>query len=388
MPLNEFRAEAKRQLEALLVSTKSRNKVVTRNVNKIKGPDGIREKTQLTPRGQLHNETIYGSIKRYATKEEKVGANFDVEHIAMVANKKYREALMRRLTSYGNDTKKAFTGKNSLEKNPLYVDELHTMQVPSKVKLVFFETVYTIRKAVTPDLKTEKVIAKNIRKILQNRLDEFGGDAKKAFSNLDENPIWLNEEKGIAIKHVTISGISNAEAIHYKRDKTGEYILDEEGHKEPVDYVNTGNNHHAAIYCDGNGNLHEKVVSFYEATSRASQDLPIVDKDYMQSDGWHFLFSIKQNEYFVFPDEQTGFDPKEIDLKEPQNYAIISKNLYRVQKLTTKDYFFRHHLETTVENKDVLKDISWKRITSLDAFNRIVKVRINHIGEIVSVGEY
>ena len=262
------------------------------------------------------------------------------------------------------------------------------MQVPSRVKLVFLETVYTIRKAVTSDLKIEKVIAKNIRIILQNRLDQYGGDAKKAFSNLDENPIWLNEEKKIAIKRVTISGISNAEAIHYKRDKTGEFILDEEKHKEPVDYVNTGNNHHAAIYCDGNGNLHEKVVSFYEATSRASQSLPIVDKYYMQSDGWHFLFSIKQNEYFVFPNEQTGFDPKETDLNDPQNYAIISKNLYRVQKLATKDYFFRHHLETTMDNKNVLKDISWKRITSLDTFNKIVKVRINHIGEVVSVGEY
>lgn len=388
MPLNEFRAEAKRQLESLLVSTKSRNKVVTRNINKTKERDGIRKKTQLTPRGQLHNETIYGSIKRYATKEEKVGAGFNVEHIAMVANKKYREALLQRLASYGNDAKKAFTGKNSLEKNPLYVDELHTMQVPSRVKLVFLETVYTIRKAVTSDLKIEKVIAKNIRIILQNRLDQYGGDAKKAFSNLDENPIWLNEEKKIAIKRVTISGISNAEAIHYKRDKTGEFILDEEKHKEPVDYVNTGNNHHAAIYCDGNGNLHEKVVSFYEATSRASQSLPIVDKYYMQSDGWHFLFSIKQNEYFVFPNEQTGFDPKETDLNDPQNYAIISKNLYRVQKLATKDYFFRHHLETTMDNKNVLKDISWKRITSLDTFNKIVKVRINHIGEVVSVGEY
>jgi CRISPR-associated endonuclease Csn1 len=388
MPLNEFRAEAKKQLESLLISTKSRNKVVTRNINRTKGRDGIREKMQLTPRGQLHNETIYGSIKRYATKKEKVGANFDAEHITMVANKKYREALMQRLASFGNDAKNAFTGKNSLEKNPLYVDELHTVQVPSKVELVSFETVYTIRKAVTPDLKIEKVIAKNIRKILQNRLDEFGGDAKKAFSNLDENPIWQNEGKGICIKCVTISGINNAEAIHYKRDKTGEYILNEKGHKGPADYVNTGNNHHAAIYCDSNGNLHEKVVSFYEATSRAIQNLPIVDKDYMQSEGWHFLFSIKQNEYFVFPDEKIGFYPKEVDLKDPQNYAIISKNLYRVQKLATKDYFFRHHLETTVENKNVLKDISWKRITSLDIFNEIVKVRINHIGEIVSVGEY
>ena len=63
-----------------------------------------------------------------------------------------------------------------------------------------------------------------IRKILEDRKAEYGGDAKKAFSNLDENPIWLNKEKGIAIKRVTITGISNAIALHDKKDKDGNIL--------------------------------------------------------------------------------------------------------------------------------------------------------------------
>ena len=49
---------------------------------------------------------------------------------------------------------------------------------------------------------------------------------------------------------------------------------------------------------------------------------------------------------------------------------------------------FRHHLETNVDNQKILKDIAYKEYSNLDFANHIVKVRVNHIGEIVGVGEY
>ena len=412
MPLEKFRAEAKRQLEAILVSIKAKNKVVTQNVNVSKTKNGRKKKVQLTPRGQLHLETVFGSCKRYVTKEEKVNASFDVEKINTVANKRYRDALLARLQQFDGDAKKAFTGKNSLDKNPIWLDDLHTIQVPEKVRIVTFETVYTIRKDITPDLKIEKVVDAHIRQILQERLAAFGGDAKKAFSNLDENPIWLNKEKGIAIKRVTITGISNAESLHDKRDKEGQLVLDEKGSTQPVDFVNTGNNHHVAVYrkpkldkngqhlLDENGELQyeldERIVSFYEATSRAMLGLPIVDKEYKREEGWQFMFTMKQNEYFVFPryDAQGNmvFNPLEYDeawYKSADNYATISPNLFRVQKFSFKNYVFRHHLETTIDNSGYsLRGITWTDFRSSKGLDLIVKVRVNHIGQIVSVGEY
>ena len=240
MPIDEFRAEAKKQLENILVSIKAKNKVVTKNINTTKKQGGKNKKIQLTPRGQLHLETIYGSQKQYVTKEEKVGAAFDESKIQTVASKKYREALLKRLHENNGDAKLAFTGKNALTKNPIFVDEAHTMQVPEKVKTVEFETIFTIRKPITPDLKLDKVVDVHIRKILEERLQEYGGDAKKAFSNLDENPIYLNKAKGITIKRITISGISNGTPIHDKRDKDGNLILDENGlgfHADGLRYV-------------------------------------------------------------------------------------------------------------------------------------------------------
>ena len=388
MPLEEFRSEAKRHLENTLVSIKAKNKVVTQNVNRTKTKEGDKKKIQLTPRGQLHNETIYGSMQRYVTKEEKVGSGFGVEQIAKVANRREREALLTRLAGWNHDPKKAFAGKNSLDKNPIYLDEMHTQVVPAKVKTVTLETIYTIRKDVSPDLKIDKIVDVKIRQILEDRLTAFGGDAKKAFSNLTEAPIWLNEEKGIAIKRVTITGISNAETLRYKRDRTGEFVLDAVGNKQPVDYINTGNNHHVAIYRDEKGGLQERVVSFYEATTRASLGIPVVDKEYNSSIGWQFLFSMKQNEYFVLPNEQDGFLPNEVDLLDADNYALISPNLFRVQKITSKDYVFRHHLETTVEDKKELREVTWRRFQSFNNLDKIVKVRVDHIGQVVAVGEY
>ena len=387
LPLNDFRAEAKKQLGSLLISIKAKNKVFTTNINRTKKAGSVNTKKQSSPRGQLHLETVYGSIKRYKTTWEKVGGGFDEEQIQMVASKKCREALLKRLHEFDNDSKKAFTGKNSLAKNPIYLDELQTSIVPEKVKVVSMETIYTIRKEISPDLNVDKVVDIKIRKILQKRLDEFGGDSKKAFSNLDENPILLNEAKRIAIKRVTITGISNAVSLHKKRDKEGKLMLDKDGNEQFVDFVNTGNNHHVAVYRDENGELQESVVSFFEAVARVNMGLPIIDKDYRRDDGWQFLFSMKQNEYFVFPNDKTGFSPYEIDLLDPDNYALISQNLFRVQKFTTKDYVFRHHLETNVENNNLLKGISWIR-TGLNRIENIVKIRVNHIGKIVSVGEY
>ncbi|MBQ0115783.1 MAG: type II CRISPR RNA-guided endonuclease Cas9 [Bacteroidales bacterium] len=386
LPVGEFRELVKRHMESTLISIKAKNKVVTRSVNRAHGV--ARHQNTLTPRTQLHNETVYGTQQRYVTKMETVNGSFDIDKIKTVANKMQRQALLKRLEEYGGDAKKAFTGKNSPKKNPIYLNTAQTAVLPEKVKTVSLERVFTIRKPIDKDLKIEKVMDAGIREILRQRLADYDGKADKAFGNLDENPIWLNKEKGIAIKRVTISGVSVAEPLHEKKDKDGRPMLDSDGNNIPVDYVSTSNNHHVAIFSDEDGNLHEHVVSYFEALARINAGLPVVDKVYNREQGWKFLYTMKRNEYFVFPDADNGFSPEEIDLTDPNNYPVISKHLYRVQKLATKNYMFRHHYETNVECLDKLKNIAYILIQSENRLKGIVKVRINHIGKIVAVGEY
>lgn len=373
IPLDEFRAEAKKKLAEILVSIKAKNKVMTRNVNHIRTKNGTRKKVQLTPRGQLHEANIYGHIRMANPKEVKVNAKMTATVIRSVTLKEYRDALAIRLEAHDGDAKKAFTGKNSLEKNPLWLDEAHTRKVPTHVKIVTYEDVFPIRKEITPALKIEKVIDRGVKRALQLRLEEYGGDAKKAFTNLEENPIYLNKEKGIKIKRARITGIVKATPLRT-----------DSNHKN-IDFVNTGNNHHCAIFRDESGKLQEHVVSFMEAVERVTQGLPIIDKHYREEDGWRFLFTMKQNEYFIFP--EIGFNPLDYDLTDPKNYSILSPHLYRVQKFSVGDYSFRHHLETHVNDVKELKDIAWKRI-SAGGLEGAVKVRVNHVGNIVAVGEY
>lgn len=388
MPLDQFRSEAKRHLEMILVSLKAKNKVTTKNINNTKNHSGHKSKVQSTPRGQLHKETVCSKMLVPVRKEIALGAKMTFETIETVMNPTHRSALLSRLQAYNGDAKKAFTGKNSPEKNPVWIDKYKGIAVPLKVMTQTFDTQFTVRKCITPDLKIDKVVDYGIRKILLSRLEEFGGDAKKAFSNLDDNPIWLNKEKGICIKSVRCKHLNNAVALHDKRDKEGTIICDSEGNPIPNDFVDTGNNHHVAIFSDSKGKMQEHVVSFLEATERSLQGLPVVDREYNKEQGWHFLFTLKQNEYFVFPNPETGFSPEEIDLMDERNYSRISPNLFRVQKLSIGDYFFRHHLETTVNEVKELKGITWKRITDKNSLTGIVKVRVNHIGKIVQIGEY
>ena len=384
-----FRAEAKRHLEMILVSIKAKNKVVTRNTNITKDKVGSKKRIQLTPRGQLHKDTIYGVIKVPKTKVVSVDGKMTAEIIAQIQNPKYRLLLQKRLHQFNEEPQKAFTGKNSLDKNPIWIDEAHLECVPDQVTIQWYDQQFTIRKPVDKDLNIKKVIDGRVKSLLESRLEAYNNDQGKAFADLDNNPIWLNQEKGIDIKRVTIAENITGKHLHDKHDKDGKLIFDKRGNPIPVDYVNLKNNHHVAIYQDADGNLQEHIVSFYEAVARVVElGLPVIDKDYNKDKGWQFLFTMKQNEYFIFPNPAQSFDPNEIDLTNERNYNLISPNLFRVQKLSSKDYWFRHHLETTVDTKKELQGVTWKRISSLTDLKGIVKVRINHIGQIVHIGEY
>jgi CRISPR-associated endonuclease Csn1 len=382
-PVESFRGEAKKHIESILISFKNKNKVVSKNINKskLKGKDNYNIKPQLTPRGQLHKETVYGTSKREMDKPIKLNKNISLEKLKMIVNSSLNILITNHLYKYNNNPEVAFDSK-TIKKDPILYKGL-------PIKEVFcFEEIYTIRKVISPDnFKTEKdlnkIIDKKTREILKNRLAEFNRRPKEAFSNLEKNPIWLNKEKGISVKRVTITGVANAEPLHYKKDHFGNEILDVKGNKKAVDFISTGNNHHVAIYKDDKGMLQEKVISFYEAVARVNEGLPIINKEYNVSLGWEFIFTMKQNEMFVFPNN--NFNIGEINLLDKKNSSLISSYLFRVQKLGSKDYNFRHHLETTVTNNI---NFTFKRIRNCNALKQLIKVRINHIGEIVQLGEY
>lgn len=246
---------------------------------------------------------------------------------------------------------------------------------------------FVTRKEISPELKIEKVIDKGVRDILMARLAEYGGDPKKAFVNLEDNPIWLNREAGICLKKVTVQSgkDSNPLSLHDKRDKNGRFMTDANGNKIPNDFVATDGNHHIAFFRDAKGKLHEHNVSFFEAVVSKSRGLDVIDTTYKSEEGWKFLFSLQRGEYVVFPDDD--FAPHELDLTDEANFAEVSPHLFTVQKLSSKDYSFRHHLDPTSNTDKALRDVTWKRINSISALLNVIKVQVDSLGRIVSYSE-
>ena len=99
---------------------------------------------------------------------------------------------------------------------------------------------------------------------------------------------------------------------------------------------------------------------------------------------WQFKFSMQQNEMFILGMEEELYQ----DAMRNKDYALLSKYLYRVQKMTKGDYFFRHHLETTVDDdSSIAKQMGKMKRLSKKTLqeNNPHKVHISITGKITEV---
>ncbi|UKB81979.1 hypothetical protein LF887_13290 [Chryseobacterium sp. MEBOG06] len=230
--------------------------------------------------------------------------------------------------------------------------------------------------------QVEKIVDKKIKeKIIKPRIEERGG-IKKAFSNLEEDPIWLNKQKGIKIKSLKVFEESKVEKV---RDG----------------YVKTGGNHHALVYLDSKGKYNESVVSFWDAVeigkfniSQGGKPYPIINRN-DNDDLGEFKFSMQINDLFVLDLKHSSnpVEENELDFFDIKNRSAISSKLFRLQKMSKKsngtfEVHFRHHLETTINrNERVLRGITWEVFQSNGYLHRLEKIKINHLGTIIKVGE-
>ncbi|MBO5974874.1 MAG: type II CRISPR RNA-guided endonuclease Cas9 [Paludibacteraceae bacterium] len=232
------------------------------------------------------------------------------------------------------------------------------------------------------------VVDKRIRDILRNRLQQFDGKPEKAFAE----PIY--DHQGREIRSVRCyTGLNSTVPVRYNEQN------------EPIAFVKPGNNHHVAIYEDENGKLQEHVVTFWHAVERKKYGIPTIitntadvwdnvsNKMKMPqaflnqlppSASWKFKFSMQQNEMFILGMEEELYN----DAMQKEDYATLSKYLYRVQKIAKGDYSFRHHLETSVDdNSSIAKSMGkMKRLSPKSLIeNNPHKVHISIIGKITEI---
>lgn len=349
-PVPNIREKAKQALAETLVSIKPGKRLATNSRNIVKQRGGKSHvTTQVIPRGPLHKETVYGKNRRYVEKPLPLAKISDAE---LIVDENARMLFKEQLAKYGGDPKKAFSSA-VLKKTPFKV------QGKEVSELTCFEEYFTVRVAVNEGLKVEKVVDDRIREKLQERLMEFGGSPKKAFVDLDANPIWFDEDRKIPIKKVRIRTSGNDLLALRTSEETA----------LPKDYVETRNNHHIAVYRQPDGKLTSRLVTFIEAVNRKQQGVEVIQKQL--PDGSEYVQHYMMNEYFVFADEM------------PDDPVELSEKLYRVQKLSSTgdgkvNISFRHQLETGIERSE---KFALQHIQSISKLPWI-KVKISHDGKV------
>ena len=257
---------------------------------------------------------------------------------------------------------------------------------------------YVVKYALNhPSMKVDEIVDPTIREIVRARLAAFGGKAKDAFAK----PLYSDAAQTMEIKSVRCyTGLQDRAVAAVRFNEQG----------EAIGYAKTGNNHHIAIYQDANGQYQELVVSFWQAVERKRYGLPIViedpkavwdrvmDMDLPQAfletlpkDDWQFVVSLQANEMFILGLEDGDFEMA----MENKDYQLLNKHLYRVQKIRSKEYTFRHHIETSVDDKYDNKpnpalSMSMKKLINIRSFGGWWdqyphKVRVNLLGEITEV---
>lgn len=237
---------------------------------------------------------------------------------------------------------------------------------------------YPLTSIVRKDL--EFVIDGKIREILQQRFDNHTGAEKEVWKDLSGNPVLFN---GSSIKSVRLRVGSLTSA--FAQTSRG--------------YVKKGNNHHVAIYVDARGKRVEHCVTFWSAIERRQRNVPvIIEKPSAVWDAlpegtpeeflatlpdptWRFEVSLQQNEMFILGLESEAFE----EAMRTNDYKLLNKYLYRVQSLSSANYWFRLHIETindkTPEGKIARKFHLCKSVGGF--YERYPqKVYVNLLGEI------
>lgn len=371
----------------ILISFKAGKKVATIGKRKVNGK--VVQQGIVVPRGALSEDSVYGKIR---TIVRKMPVKYLFENPDLIF-KPYIKALVKeRLAEFDNDKKQALA---SLKKNPVYLDK-------QKTKLLEYGTCfkdeYVKKYDVNPNFtKIADVIDGKVKQILEDRLGKFGGKPKEAFKDVvkgDKTLKWY-EDEGLERPIRSVRCLTGLSAVvPVKKDENG----------TDIGFVKPGNNHHVAIYVDADGKGQEHLCTFWNAVERKKYGLPIIIKDanevwdkitmagddvYPQSflsllpkPDWTLKLSLQQNEMLIL-----GMEEDEVKYAiESKDYKLLSDYLYRVQKLSSSNYVFRHHLETQIVDNDESKMskrfFNTRSLNALFALNPF-KVRIDCLGNII-----
>jgi CRISPR-associated endonuclease Csn1 len=245
--------------------------------------------------------------------------------------------------------------------------QLHKESVYGKRTAPYADPGYHIRKPIenlTTEKHLDKIVDKTIRTLVLKRIHELGGFEK---GKIPEGTFYTTDENGQKQAQIFLPN-KNGAPVPIKKIRIKENIGGAEQLKGNTNqYVNPRNNHHVLIYKDFDDNLKESVVTFWTVVERKRQNTPAIQ---FPEDGKEIVTTLQINDMFLL-----GLNHNDIDWKSP-NYDLLKNHLYRVQKVSSKDYNFRKAKASTINKKDEAIRMS---ISSFFSYSPL-KVKINRIG--------
>ena len=233
------------------------------------------------------------------------------------------------------------------------------------------------------DLKGE-VVDPRLRELIAKYNQEITSKVKAKGS-----PLYLDAAEKQEVRSVRcyVTQPSVAKAIPIRFNECGRAIT----------FVQSGSNHHLAIYRTPKGKLVESIVSFWDAVNRARYGLPLIIKyprkameqviqredipesvlSLLPPADYEFVEVFQQNEMAVvgLPEEEFR---RAVDT---QDYRTLSEHLYRLKRISSKDYEFHYHLDT--DDPDETDSSKKKKKRVRNTSGRIPRIyRIRGIGSL------
>jgi CRISPR-associated endonuclease Csn1 len=331
--------EVSNKIESTLVSFKAGKRVVSRRKNK------VGNQSRLEPRGPLHEESVYGLIKRIAEKPLKLNSKFKLEDVETIVSTKQLKLVRERLEAFDNNPVLAF---DKLSKSPIWLSQ-EPKQALTEVKV--FEYTTAIKYKLNDSFKekdAEYIIDKAIRELVKNRFKYKGSNALK---DIENNPVLFN---GKPIKSVRCyAEVSAYEVLKFDKEKN-----------KPKSVVKPGNNHHVTICADENGKQYElETVTFWEAVARAKQGLPIYSTP--KEANHKVVCTLQENEI--------------VEISDANN----QNKFFRLRKMSNQEYYFLNIYCTEVDYSITAKKIGNCLYTTPTNF-KYKKSKINLLGKLVA----
>lgn len=215
-----------------------------------------------------------------------------------------------------------------------------------------------------------------IRRLMRERLEEMGVDTSQDDYSV---PVGAFKDKKGRYTILLPNRRAGGEPVPVKKVRRSKVISNHVllGKEESKKAVETKNNHHILIYEDIQGKVQEEVVTFW---AEVDSELRGESELRLPPDAKRCIALLHINDMFVL-----GMTRDELaQAIASDDRALISKHLYRVQKLSSVYYVFRLHTASTLEH-----DEEMVRVQNLNYFQddrAPIPVKVDPMG-LISIAE-